>query len=72
MITYFNIENGTCLLKREDTATKLSFTVLDRSGQWRDGSSLGVRYTVTGDESGAVRINAKEAKKLATRLGGSL
>lgn len=72
MIQYFNIDNGTCLLKREETGRKLEFQVMDRTGQWRDGSSIGVRYTVTGDESGADKINAKQARALAAKLGGSL
>ena len=70
--TYFDIEDGTCLLRRERTDGALSFEVMDTKGVWRDGTDLGVRYTVSMSEIGAEEISEPAANSLAEKLGGKL
>jgi hypothetical protein len=75
MVTYFNIENGTCLLRRIETPGKLGFELLTRLGKWKDDASatdIGVRYTVGGYEIEADEISESASAKVAQQLGGSI
>ena len=73
-IKYYDIENGTSLLRVIETPTTLKFEMIghEGTGQWRDGTNIGVRYTVECSEIEAEEITRAAAAKLAANLGGAL
>ena len=74
VITYFDIENGTCLLRRTRLPGNLGFDLMSSGtvGQWKDGTNVGVRYTVECSEIECDEISIMTAGKLAKKFGGVL
>jgi hypothetical protein len=70
-IRYWSI-NGKYLLRRIDDKEGVAFSLMSKDGLWGDAPSIGIRYTITGDEAGAADLTAAQAAALAKKLGRKL
>ena len=71
-LRYWNIDNGTCLLRETTTDAGLAYDSLHKDGQWQNGNGLAVSTVISHDNIDWEPIDEAAAKSLARDLGGSL